>query len=219
MLKHYRSLVGLPWGPDVDLRAPELAKVIHTKSLMPIIRLKCSEYSLDPSTFCQHKTGVTRTHGLEENCSRLRSLQQILCIFRLTPAGIASDDKTQQSGSAGTNNYLGNQLLPRSVQSGLQLGKQTRHKSSFRAFFAMSRMQLRGRLPLLSCCLSPLFGLAYSHCEAGQNRRQVLYWRDAHKNCPGGTPTSVLCSVYFRIEILYPVKCRQYRKTRQGLGS
>lgn len=52
MLKHYRSLVGLPWGPDVDLRAPELAKVIHTKSLMPIIRLKCSEYSLDPSTFC-----------------------------------------------------------------------------------------------------------------------------------------------------------------------
>lgn len=24
MLKHYRSLVGLPWGPDVGLRALEL---------------------------------------------------------------------------------------------------------------------------------------------------------------------------------------------------
>lgn len=75
MLKHYRSSVRLPWGSDVDLRTPESAKVIHTESLMSIHRLKCSEYSLDPQTFCLRKTGVTRTHGLEENCSRLISLQ------------------------------------------------------------------------------------------------------------------------------------------------
>lgn len=88
MLKHYRGSVRLPWGP-----APELVKVIHTESLMSIHRLRCSEHSLDPQTFCLHKTRVTRTHGLEENCSRLISLQQMLCIFRLTPAGKVSDDK------------------------------------------------------------------------------------------------------------------------------